>query len=759
MRRMYDFGSSRSPLIAALLTVFTMTVCGVGCARSPAQKEARFLDRGKSWFGKKDYSRAILEFRNATQTVPRDAEPYYRLALVYLEMRQAAVAIPLLQKAVTLNPKHSAAQLKLAAFQLGNSDSKVVEGVQQRLRDVLANNPENADALEILAITEFRLGRIGDALGDLQKSIDKSPQALAHWFNLAKVKLAQKDASGAEAVLKEAALKNPRVPEAALALAQLYLGEGRKEEGESQVQRALQLDPKNANALLLLAALQEAAGQNSQAEGTYRRISTLHEPSLEPLHAVFLFKQGRRDEAISELTKLVKDNPKNRDFRGMLISGYLAMDRTRDVQKLLDAAIKENPHDTDALLQRSAFYLVAGRLQQAEGDLHTVLHFRMDSVPAHYALAKVFELRGSVLSQRQELEQALKLNPGLLPARIDLARLLSKGRGSQAALDLLNQAPAPQKMVPAYLAARNWIVMSLGNTAELRKGIDAGLAVSRTPELRYQDALLRTNQQDYQGARAVLEELMKEFPESTSSLDLLAQTYAAQDNNMLRAQQVVNAYASRQPRSAYLKYVAGIWQLKANHAGLARQAFSEAMMIGPNYIDPALLLAEMDLSDGNLTAARSKLNRVLSQQPGNLRAEFLLARVEEKAGSREEAAKLYRAVIDCNPSHAQALNNLAFGLIADHPDEALEYAQRAVGAAPEDPATQDTLGWVYYRKGNYRSAIRYLRSAVDKEPTAIRRLHLSLTYARLGDRLEAQKNLRVALELDPNVARFVPIEY
>ena len=84
--------------------------------------------------------------------------------------------------------------------------------------------------------------------------------------------------------------------------------------------------------------------------------------------------------------------------------------------------------------------------------------------------------------------------------------------------------------------------MSLDNTAELRKGIDAGLAISKIPELRYQDALLRTTQKDYAGARGVLEELMKEYPESVSSLDLLAQTYAAQDNNMLRALQVVNDY-------------------------------------------------------------------------------------------------------------------------------------------------------------------------------------------------------------------------
>jgi predicted Zn-dependent protease len=340
---------------------------------------------------------------------------------------------------------------------------------------------------------------------------------------------------------------------------------------------------------------------------------------------------------------------------------------------------------------------------------------------------------------------------------MDLAKSFLTAKDARAALELLNQTPDAQKKAPAYIVGRNWALMALDNASELRKSIDQGLAITKAPELRYQDALLRLNQKDYAGARTVLEDLMKEFPESSSSLDLLAQTYAVQ-GNMAKALEVVNDYSSRQPKSAYLKYSLGIWQLKAKQVGLARQAFAEAMAANPNYVAPALMLSEMDLSDGSLDRARRTLKEVLSHHPDNIRATFLLGLVEDKSGNHIGAAQYYRAVLERDSSNQDALNNLAYVLAADHPDEALQYAQQALEKAPENPALQDTIGWVYYRKGIYPTALNYLKLAVGKEATAVRRYHLALAYAKVGERSEAQKNLAAALKLDPNVANSLPVE-
>src|SRR5579862_49315 len=81
------------------------------CRNSPQAKEAKYLQRGKAQLVKKDYGRAILEFRNAAQVMPRDAEPQYQLGLTYLATGGASTAVAALRKALELNPKHTGAQL------------------------------------------------------------------------------------------------------------------------------------------------------------------------------------------------------------------------------------------------------------------------------------------------------------------------------------------------------------------------------------------------------------------------------------------------------------------------------------------------------------------------------------------------------------------------------------------------------------------------------------------------------------------------
>jgi uncharacterized protein HemY len=82
-----------------------------------------------------------------------------------------------------------------------------------------------------------------------------------------------------------------------------------------------------------------------------------------------------------------------------------------------------------------------------------------------------------------------------------------------------------------------------------------------------------------------------------------------------------------------------------------------------------------------------------------------------------------------------ALNNLAYLLTENtgQPDEALKYAEQAKEIVPANPEVDDTLGWIYYRKGIYLTAVKYLESATAKSSTAVRRYHLAMAYLKAGD--------------------------
>ena len=65
-------------------------------------------------------------------------------------------------------------------------------------------------------------------------------------------------------------------------------------------------------------------------------------------------------------------------------------------------------------------------------------------------------------------------------------------------------------------------------------------------------------------------------------------------------------------------------------------------------------------------------------------------------------------------SNLFALNNLAYALAMADPDEASKLAQRAAELAPDNATVQDTLGWVYYRKGNYTMALTTSRRRLTR---------------------------------------------
>ena len=211
--------------------------------------------------------------------------------------------------------------------------------------------------------------------------------------------------------------------------------------------------------------------------------------------------------------------------------------------------------------------------------------------------------------------------------------------------------------------------------------------------------------------------------------------------------------AAAHPNSAPIQQLLGQWYARAGNLAESQKAFEKAKAADPNFVAADLSLVEVDLREGRNAAARQKLTSVLAAAPTNVPALLLAARADDAAGDHAAAVARYRAVLGVDGANLVALNNLAYMLATDNPDEALKFAQQAAERAPESPYVQDTLGWVYYRKGLYTMAVRCLQTAVDKEATPRRQFHLGMSYLKAGDQINGQKIVRLALQKDPNLAK------
>jgi tetratricopeptide (TPR) repeat protein len=407
------------------------------------------------------------------------------------------------------------------------------------------------------------------------------------------------------------------------------------------------------------------------------------------------------------------------------------------------------------LYQQSLLSMKLGKLADADAGLKKVLHLNPDSAQAHLALADVHQARGLVMNQRQELNEVLRLQPTMLQARLALAKNLNTHNEAKSALQLLDRTPESQKQTVGFVIERNWALLGTGNTKEVRSTLDQALRVTRFPELVLQDSVLRMSEKDFAGSRASAEEILSRYPQEPRAARLLVNSYAAQGPSNKLIDRLLEAEA-RYPASAPLRELIGQWYIRNGKPTEARRVLESARAADPKFLPAELDLAELDHKENHAGAARQRLAGIVAANPTNVSALLLLASIEADSGDKPASIATYRSVLDLEASNLAALKSLAYQLAVQNPDEALKFAQQAVEAAPEDPTVQDTLGWVYYRKGIYDSAITYLKAALSKDPTPGRRFHLAMSYLKSGDRATGQQMLLIALKDDPDLAKKEP---
>ena len=118
-------------------------------------------------------------------------------------------------------------------------------------------------------------------------------------------------------------------------------------------------------------------------------------------------------------------------------------------------------------------------------------------------------------------------------------------------------------------------------------------------------------------------------------------------------------------------------------------------------------------------------------------------------GTTTSAVEQYRQVIAPDGKDAMAFNSLAHVLAeTKRPDEAMQYAQKALEFAPDNAAVEDTVGWVYYQQGLSPLAVVRHEAANAGKGTAVRKYHLAMAYLKAGNAERGRQTLDDALRIN-----------
>jgi Flp pilus assembly protein TadD len=128
----------------------------------------------------------------------------------------------------------------------------------------------------------------------------------------------------------------------------------------------------------------------------------------------------------------------------------------------------------------------------------------------------------------------------------------------------------------------------------------------------------------------------------------------------------------------------------------------------------------------------------------------MLGMVMEAQRDMPAAEAQYLKTLAIDPEAVVAANNLAWIYVASNRnlDQALQLAQTAFKSLPEEPHVNDTLGWIYYRKGVVGPAVRHLELSVARDATdPVTHYHLGMAYVQAGEPGKARKSLEKALAM------------
>jgi tetratricopeptide (TPR) repeat protein len=204
-------------------------------------------------------------------------------------------------------------------------------------------------------------------------------------------------------------------------------------------------------------------------------------------------------------------------------------------------------------------------------------------------------------------------------------------------------------------------------------------------------------------------------------------------------------YADAQTRIIMLEYDRG------NKQDAIEQA-KKLIEAHPGKKEPYLILIEIYEKDGNYDGAIETVNQALSHIPQDPDLFYTLAIIYSFQGNIQKYLEFANVALNKKPDDPAILNFIAYTWVEQKTnlDQAEKYLNRALEIDPENGAIIDSMGWLYFQKGDYQEALKWIKRAQEKipdDPEIL--LHLGQIYLKLGNRKKSASLLEQALTLKP----------
>ena len=167
------------------------------------------------------------------------------------------------------------------------------------------------------------------------------------------------------------------------------------------------------------------------------------------------------------------------------------------------------------------------------------------------------------------------------------------------------------------------------------------------------------------------------------------------------------------------------------------------------------MLSRLHTVQGSREKAKIEAKAAIEANSKTISNYLLLASLYEAEENWEQARKTYETARKIDSDSPIVANNLAYFYLqhGNNPELALELAQEAKQKWPNSPATGDTLGWAYYKRGLHDLAILQMEESIRKAPdNPTYHYHLGMAYLANDQANQGRQSLLRSVQLDPEFA-------
>nr|WP_279237419.1 tetratricopeptide repeat protein [Dyella sedimenti] len=192
--------------------------------------------------------------------------------------------------------------------------------------------------------------------------------------------------------------------------------------------------------------------------------------------------------------------------------------------------------------------------------------------------------------------------------------------------------------------------------------------------------------------------------------------------------------------------------------GRSAEAHEQLAQMQTDYLDqPAQLRrayevdAELYMNEQQYAQAERAFTRALQVAPDDPALLYGRGLAYAEAGQTDQAVNDFHRLLELKPDDTDASNALGYTLADANRDlpEAERLIQAARAARPDDPAIQDSWGWLQYRLGHLDQAEKALRGAWTAHKDADVGVHLGEVLWKQGRQEDARRVFDEVRKIDP----------